>query len=77
MVNRIMSWLRGDKNYLKNLKAKLLLSGSVSVPRDLIRESEIYGEGFVYVLEIKPDGFIDISAHKKLHKVAPTIKLSR
>jgi len=71
MINRIRTLLRNDRNYLRNLKVELLLTGSVSVPRSMISESEIYGEGYAYMLEIKPDGFIGITAHKKLPKVVP------
>ena len=61
MVNRIKAWFKKDRNYLSDLKAKLRLTGSVSVPINLISESEIYSEGFVYML-IKKDGYIEIKA---------------
>ena len=71
MINRIKAWFRSEKNYLEDLKVELRLTGSVSVPRNLISESEIYGEGYAYMLEIEPDGYIGITAHKKLPKVVP------
>jgi len=69
MVNRIKAWFKKDRNYLSDLKAKLRLTGSVSVPKNLISESEIYSEGFVYMLELQPKGYIGITEHKKVTNV--------
>jgi hypothetical protein len=69
MFKGLMRWLMKDSEYLENLYAKLHLAGSVRVPKDVIRNSEIFDSGYIYELELGVDGFIEITAHKKIDLV--------
>jgi hypothetical protein len=39
------------------------------VPKDVIRNSEIFDSGYIYELELGVDGFMEITAHKKIDLV--------
>jgi hypothetical protein len=58
-----------DSEYLENLHARLHLAGSLRVPKDVIRNSEIFDSGYIYELELGVDGFMQITAHKKMDLV--------
>lgn len=68
MFNGLMRWLMNDSEYLEGLHARLHLAGRVRVPKDIIRNSEIFDSGYVYELELI-DGFMEITAHKKIDLV--------
>jgi hypothetical protein len=69
MLNRLKEWLMKDSEYYENLNAKLHLAGNVRVPKDVIRNSEIFDSGYIYELELGVDGFMEITAHKKIDLV--------
>jgi hypothetical protein len=54
-----------DREYYSDLNARLHLAGSVRVPKDVIRNSEIFDSGYIYELELI-GGFMEITAHKKI-----------
>jgi hypothetical protein len=66
MLNRIKEWLVKDREYYSDLNARLHLAGNVRVPKDVIRNSEIFDSGYIYELELGVDGFMEITAHKKM-----------
>jgi hypothetical protein len=55
-----------DSEYYENLHARLHLAGNLKVPKDVIRNSEIFDSGYIYELELGVDGFMEITAHKKM-----------
>jgi hypothetical protein len=55
-----------DREYYSDLNARLHLAGNVRVPKDVIRNSEIFDSGYIYELELGVDGFMEITAHKKM-----------
>jgi hypothetical protein len=69
MFKGLMRWLMKDSEYLENLHARLHLAGNVRVPKDAIRNSEIFDSGYIYELELGVDGFMEITAHKKMDLV--------
>jgi len=66
MFTGIINWLMSDSEYYENLNSKLHLGGKIIVPRGIIRNAEIFLPEYVYELELGVDGFIEITAHKKI-----------
>ena len=51
--------------YHKHITNKLHTVGKVFVPKDVIRNSEIFNGGYIYEIELI-DGYMEITAHKKI-----------
>jgi hypothetical protein len=81
MLTGLMRWLMKDSEYLEGLHARLHLAGKINVPKDIIRNSEIFDSGYIYELNSEIfdsgyiyeleliDGFMEITAHKKIDLV--------
>jgi hypothetical protein len=75
MFKGLMRWLNRGEIYLQNAKAQLTETGKVTIPRDALREADLFENDLVYVVEIVTtaelgvDGGFEINSYPKIDLV--------